>query len=124
MALVFYAGHGVETADDNYLIPVDASLADAGDLSVEAVPLDTVVDAMSGARVPVVILDASRNDPFAERGDRTTGRPGAGMQFPTAGVLIAHATRPGAVAGDGTIATARIRKHCSRIWRSPTWSWR
>ena len=102
MAFVFYAGHGAETAGDNYLIPVDASLADAGDLPVEAVSLDTVVDAVSGARVPVVILDAARNDPFAERGDRTAGRPGARMQSRTAGVLIAHATLPGAVAADGT----------------------
>ena len=102
-ALVFYAGHGVETADGrNYLIPVDASLEDAGDLSVEAVSLDTVVDAISGARVPVVILDAARNDPFAERGDLTTGRPEAGVALRRAGVLIAYATLPGAVAEDGT----------------------
>ena len=102
-ALVFYAGHGLETADGrNYLIPVDVSLEDAGDLSVEAVSLDTVVDAISGARVPVVILDAARNDPFAERGDRTTGRPEAGVELRRAGVLIAYATLPGALAGDGT----------------------
>jgi len=104
VALVFYAGHGLETADGrNYLVPVDARLADAGDLSGEAVSLDTVVEATSGARVPIVILDAARNDPFTRRGDPGTGssdRRGR-LESTGAGVLIAYATLPGAVAEDG-----------------------
>ena len=102
VALVFYAGHGLETADGrNYLVPVDARLADAGDLPAEVVSLDTIVDAVAGARVPIVILDAARNDPFARRGDPGTEGGTASLESTGAGVLIAYATLPGDVAGDG-----------------------
>ena len=101
IALVFYAGHGMETADGrNYLVPVDARLADVGALPVEAVSLDRVVDAIAGARAPIVILDAARNDLFAHRGDRVPESRGERPPWPDVEVLIAYSTLPGGVAGD------------------------
>ena len=82
VALVFYAGHGLETADGrNYLVPVDARMAGAGDLPGEAVSLDSVVEAISGARVPIVILDAA-----PQRPDRTARRSRHGEPEGKAGI--------------------------------------
>src|SRR5690606_18487251 len=58
VALIYYAGHGIEAGGQNYLIPVDAALARDRDLDVEATRLDTVMTMVEGARMRVVILAA------------------------------------------------------------------
>ena len=66
MALVYYAGHGIEVAKQNYLIPVDARFKTDRDVQFEAVPLDFVLSAVEGAKsLRLVLLDACRNNPFA-----------------------------------------------------------
>jgi uncharacterized caspase-like protein len=69
VGLVFFAGHGIETAGRNYLIPTDSALAEAADIKLEAIGLDTVLDHLEGARLRLVVLDACRANPFpaAER---------------------------------------------------------
>ena len=75
MALVFYAGHGLEMDGVNYLVPVDARLERDTDVRLETVALDDVLAATAGASLRMVILDACRNNPLARsmHGWRTAG---------------------------------------------------
>ena len=68
IAAVFYAGHGMEMNKHNYLIPVDATLTSDRDVKHEAMELDRVMESVEGAsELRLVILDACRNNPFAEK---------------------------------------------------------
>ncbi len=116
-AVVYYAGHGVEVDGRNYLVPVDAMLGQATDAEFEAIPLDSVRTAVSGASsLRLVILDACRNNPFklaSTDGTRSVGR-GLARVEPGANEIVAYAAREGTVANDGTggnspYATALIR---------------
>jgi tetratricopeptide (TPR) repeat protein len=64
LGLVYYAGHGTEVGGRNFLIPTDATLAKAGDLGLEAIPLEMVLDRLTTLKL--VILDACRNNLFRE----------------------------------------------------------
>ena len=96
--LFYYAGHGVQSFAENYLLPVDAALTDAADLSLVAVDAQVVLRQMASARnrVNIVILDACRNNPFKDVAD-LTDQGLAEMSAPT-GTFLAYATAPGAVA--------------------------
>jgi uncharacterized caspase-like protein len=99
--LFYYAGHGVQSFGRNYLLPTDAALTDAADLSLVAVEAEAVLRQMASARnrTNIFILDACRNNPFPESvGFGETGL--AEMNAP-AGTYIAYATSPGRVALDG-----------------------
>ena len=78
VALVFFVGHGIEVAGRNYLIPVDAELAREDRVDREAISLDRLLEKTAGARLQLVILDACRNNPFAERMARDAGGGGRG----------------------------------------------
>ncbi len=66
MAVVFYAGHGIEVDKRNFLIPVDASLLSDADVEFEAVPMDLLSRAVERAKgLRLIILDACRDNPFA-----------------------------------------------------------
>ena len=68
IAVVYYAGHGIEIGGTNYLIPIDAKLASDRDADDEAIPLDRMVTSADGAqKLRVVILDACRDNPFTVR---------------------------------------------------------
>src|SRR5277367_83794 len=73
MAWVYYAGHGVQANERNYLIPVDF-MGEESDLDYDAYPADQLRDKLerSGARLRILILDACRNNPF--RGKRGGSR--------------------------------------------------
>src|SRR5262249_20149710 len=72
VAVVYYAGHGMEGGGRNWLVPVDARLRSDRDLELEAVGLDTVMRAVEGARrFRLVILDACRDNPLAQRAQRS-----------------------------------------------------
>src|ERR1700737_2699632 len=74
IALVYFAGHGIEIEGTNYLIPTDATLERDTDVYDEAFSLDRVLLAIDPARqLRVVIVDACRNNPFAESMKRTVG---------------------------------------------------
>lgn len=106
MAVVFYAGHGMEVNKQNYLIPTDARLATDRAISYEAVPLELVTEAVSGAKgLKLVMLDACRNNPFAAsmeltNPNRSIGR-GLARVEPVAGTLVSFAAKEGTVASDG-----------------------
>ena len=67
VAMVYYAGHGIDNNGENWLIPTDALLSDPRDLSQEAIRLSEVLDTVAGAKLRVILLDACRNSPFADK---------------------------------------------------------
>ena len=110
LALLFYAGHGMQVDGKNYLVPVDAKLEAASDLTFETIDLDTILDTLNDpAHTSIVILDACRDNPLARSFARRLGAtrsaavPSGLAAYSTlgTGMLIAFATAPGQVALDG-----------------------
>ncbi len=101
-SLFYYSGHGLQVKSENYLIPVDASIADEGEVDLQAVAVNSFLQTMdsSPAKVKIVVLDACRNNPFASS-FRSLSRGLATVDAPT-GTYIAYSTAPGNVAEDGT----------------------
>ena len=106
LALVYFAGHGIEVSGQNYLIPTDARLESATDIDFEGIPLPSVMSSVEGAQsLRLVILDACRNNPFRSRmafrsGTRSIGR-GLAKVEPDNNTMVAFAAKEGTVALDG-----------------------
>src|ERR1700681_3487656 len=107
IAVVYYAGHGMEVEGTNYLIPVDAKLERDTDVFDEALSLDRVLVAIEPARkLRLVILDACRDNPFAKTMKRTVasravGRGLAKIEPTSPNTMIAFAAKAGSTASDG-----------------------
>lgn len=101
VGIFYYAGHGLQVAGRNYMVPVDAAIRTERDVEAEAVDVATVLAQMDAAknRLNVVILDACRDNPYG-RSFRSKARGLASIDAPS-GTLIAYATAPGQVALDG-----------------------
>jgi len=125
VAVVYYAGHGMEMGGTNYLVPVDAVLAADSDVDFEAVPLDLVMRSVDGARrIKVVILDACRNNPFADAMKRTSGSSrsiGRGLVRvePEGDMLVAYAAEAGSTAEDGDSANSPFAVALTRRLTAP-----
>jgi uncharacterized caspase-like protein len=111
VALLFYAGHGVQVGLQNYILPVDARLERERDLEFEAIKLDFVLRQMEldrEGKTSIVILDACRDNPLARNLARSMGTRstaiGRGLATTPAGLgtFIAYSTQPGNVALDGS----------------------
>ena len=107
-AVVYYAGHGMEVGGINYLIPTDAKIAVDRDIGFEAVPLEQVLNAAERAKkLRLVILDACRDNPFANQMKRTltvasrSVSRGLAAVEPEAGTLVVYAAKDGETALDG-----------------------
>ncbi|MDP2846554.1 MAG: caspase family protein [Humidesulfovibrio sp.] len=100
LGLFYYAGHGVQVAGENYLIPVDTKIDAEADVKFGALNAGMALARMedAGNDLNIVILDACRTNPFA-RSFRTAEQGLARMDAPK-GSLIAYATAPGRVAAD------------------------
>ncbi len=107
IALVYYAGHGIEIAGTNYLIPVDARLEDERDAGLEMIEVDLVLRQISGAHtLKMVVLDACRNNPFVvkmqrEGASRSIGQGLGDIRSNQADTLISYAAAAGEVTPDG-----------------------
>ncbi|MEX0339269.1 MAG: caspase family protein [Arenibacterium sp.] len=107
VALVYYAGHGIEIAGRNYLVPVDARLEDHRDAELEMIDLDLVLAQISGANaLKMVVLDACRNNPFVAKmkrqGASRSINSGLGrIEYAEADTLIAYAAAAGEITPDG-----------------------
>jgi hypothetical protein len=107
IAVVYYAGHGIEMDGTNYLIPTDARLERDTDIYDEAFSLDRVLLAIEPARqLRLVIVDACRNNPFADTMKRTVSsrsvsRGLARIEPTTTNTLVAFAAKAGLTALDG-----------------------
>src|SRR4029077_1415134 len=133
VAIFFYAGHGLQVAGRNYLIPVDAKLQGERDLDFDAVNLDFIMKQMELGRADktnIVFLDACRDNPFSQNLARSMGTRsvsiGKGLAQVETGVgtFIAYSTQPGNVALDGSGAnspfTAALSKHVREPGRDLT----
>ena len=107
IAVVYYAGHGVEIGGTNYLVPVDAKLGRDYDVEDEAVALDRIIWALQSVRrLRLILLDACRDNPFPGKlrsaGIRSTMRGGlAKIEDVSADTLVAYAAKAGSVSYDG-----------------------
>ena len=123
-AVVYYAGHGFEIGGVNYLVPVDAKLAADKDAETEAVALEQVLAAVGGARsLRLVILDACRDNPFADTMQRTIAMKLVDKGFsniePSTGFMVVYAAKHGETALDGdgqnspfaTAVSREIKEH-------------
>ena len=111
IAVVFYAGHGIEVAGINYMIPVDAKLASDRDIDDEAIDLDRFLKSVNESkRLGLVMLDACRDNPFVPKMKQQRVSVARGVSSGRLSVveptnqntLIAYAAKAGAVAEDGT----------------------
>src|SRR3954454_5817750 len=108
VAVVYYAGHGIELDGTNYLIPIDATLETDTDVLDETLPLDRVLVAIEPAKqLRLVILDACRDNPFAKNMKRTLasraiGRGLAKVEPSSPNTVIAFSAKAGSTASDGT----------------------
>ena len=132
-AIFFYAGHGLQVAGRNYLIPVDAHLQGERDLDFDAENLDFILKQMELGRADktnIVFLDACRDNPFSQNLARSMGTRstsiGKGLAQVDTGVgtFIAYSTQPGNVALDGkgknSPFTAALAKHVKEPGRDLT----
>lgn len=107
VAVVYYAGHGIELDGTNYLIPTDATLETDSDVLDETLPLDRALFAVEPAKqLRLIILDACRDNPFAKTMKRTIaaraiGRGLAKVEPTSPNTMIAFAAKAGSTASDG-----------------------
>jgi hypothetical protein len=120
MAVIYFAGHGIEINGSNWLLPTDVELKTEGDASTEAISLQSAMQAVAAAKtLGLVILDACRNNPFQSTMKRANTRSvrilGLAPVEPADNVLVAYAARDGSVAADGagrnSPYTAALLKH-------------
>ncbi|TGN85287.1 caspase family protein [Bradyrhizobium yuanmingense] len=107
VAVVYYAGHGIELDGVNYLIPTDATLETDSDVLDETIALDRALFAVEPAKqLRLIILDACRDNPFAKTMKRTIasraiGRGLAKVEPTSPNTMIAFAAKAGSTASDG-----------------------
>jgi uncharacterized caspase-like protein len=106
--LIYFAGHGMQYAGGNYLMPVDARLEDEFSVNFELTRMDDVLFALDRAQgVKIVVLDACRNNPLTERLTRRTSSRafaatrGLARIEAAGGMVIAYSTQPNQIAVDG-----------------------
>ena len=107
--LVYYSGHGLQINGQNYLVPVDLRYDDGAFTPFDLVKLDDVIEALGYTDgVRILVLDACRDNPFANNLAQNKGNRGIGATRGLAkiersqGMLIAYSTQPNSVAADGT----------------------
>jgi formylglycine-generating enzyme required for sulfatase activity len=107
VAVIYFAGHGIEVDGANYIIPVDARLLRDFDIEDETVPVDRILRSIEPAkRLRLIILDACRDNPFLKTMKRTMasrsmGRGLAKVEPAMSDTLIAFAAKAGSIALDG-----------------------
>lgn len=118
VAMVYYAGHGVQLAGENYLVPVDAKVSSPAELVDNSVRLVDVMSTLETipSRMRIVILDACRNNPFPEVND--AGRGLAIVDAPN-GSIVGYSTAPGAEALDGTNGHSPYTQAFLNVAREP-----
>jgi len=106
VSIIYFAGHGIQNDGVNYLIPTDADIQRSWQLKSRSLSLNTVLESLDNSLSPlkIVILDACRDNPLADRKGiprsvRTRG--GLAPVDSSSGTLISFATKPGDVASDG-----------------------
>src|SRR6476659_7053716 len=104
IALVFYAGHGVQIDGENFLVPVDIDPKRESDIPIQAVRLNDVLNTLTSApsKMRILMLDACRNNPFPEIKTAGGGLAIVDAKVGAPGTFLSFSTSPGAVAEDGS----------------------
>jgi tetratricopeptide (TPR) repeat protein len=133
IAMVYYAGHGVQIGGRNYLIPVDVKMEAGHSITEGMIDMDTILSGLNDqVRTNILIFDACRNNPLEQQIATSEGgravQAGSGLAAPGtlaagamggAGTLIAFATAPGKVALDGDGANSPFSAALSRHIGTP-----
>jgi len=128
VVLFFYAGHGMQVDGKNYLVPVDAKLAQASDLPFETIEIDKLMEALGDpGHTNIILLDACRDNPLARSfashlPAARSAAVGGGLAAYSAvgtGTLIAYATAPGQTALDGQGADSPFTTSLMHILPTP-----
>lgn len=109
VSLFYYAGHGIQVAGENFIVPVDARVEKASSIDFELVNVSMVTNYMGGEkRIGIALLDACRDNPFTRSLSRALGNRSnqvnsglAELRSEVGGLLVGFATAPGDVAADG-----------------------
>ena len=120
VGLFYYAGHGVQFQDENYLVPIDADVKFEDDITRMCFPVQRMVLAnmeRSNSRMNIVILDACRNNPFPATTRSVSS--GLGEMKRARGSFIAYATSPGSVASDGSGRNGLYTQELLKALRKP-----
>ena len=104
VALMFYAGHGLQIDGENYLVPVDVDLKREADIPLQAVRLNDVLNTLNSvpSKMRILMLDACRNNPFSAI--KQTAGHGLALvdtRIGGPGTFLSYSTSPGAEAEDG-----------------------
>lgn len=104
VGLFYYSGHGIQSNNKNYLIPVEADISREDEIDFAALNFDQVLRKMATANngLNIVVLDACRNNPFARSWSRDASDGGLAQVTAPTGTFIAYATSPDKTASDGT----------------------
>ena len=119
VGLFYFAGHGLQLAWRNYLLPVDAAIDKPDDLKTQGVEVDGLMRQLGKAANPMnlIVLDACRENPFA-KDFRSRARGLSQMDAPL-NTLLAYATSPGNVASDGEGTNGLYTEHLLREIQTP-----
>ena len=117
-AVLYYAGHGIQYRDKNFMVPVDAKFTSEAEIVYNAVEVGQILESMDDAKVPFkfVILDACRNNPFSNV-FAATGLAKISKVPP--GTIVAYAAAAGAIALDGDGINGLYTKHLLETIRNP-----
>jgi uncharacterized caspase-like protein len=119
VGVFYYAGHGLQLAWRNYLVPTDAAIAKVDDIQARCVDVNAVIEGIAKAVNPmnVVILDACRENPFGN--DMRLDQKGLSQLDAPPGTLLAYATAPGNLASDGAGANGLYTEQLLREMKVP-----
>src|ERR1700704_2434730 len=104
VALVFYAGHGLQIDGENYLVPVDVDPKREADIPIQAVRLNDILNTLTSvpSKMRILMLDACRNNPFPDLKTAGSGLAIVDAKVGVPGTFLSFSTSPGAVAEDGS----------------------
>jgi hypothetical protein len=104
VALVFYAGHGLQIDGENFLVPIDIDPKREADIPIQAVRLNDILNTLTSvpSKMRILMLDACRNNPFPDLKTAGSGLALVDAKVGSPGTFLSFSTSPGAVAEDGT----------------------
>jgi hypothetical protein len=122
VALVFYAGHGLQIDGENFLVPVDIDPKRETDIPLQAVRLNDILNTLTSvpSKTRIILLDACRNNPFPAISAGTgRGLAHVDVKLGAAGTLLSFSTSPGAEAEDGSGANSPYTDALLKAGREP-----
>jgi hypothetical protein len=119
VALIYFAGHGVQVDGENFLVPIDATIAREADVPLEAMRMGDLMSMLETVRAKtrIVILDACRDNPFEDIAK--IAPRGLAMVNAPAGTLLAYSTSPGRTAEDGSAGNSPFARALLKSARQP-----